>query len=63
MDETKNRWGRPRTETPKRINLKVRIDDKMNDALIEYCRKRDLPKTIVIRQAIRQLLEKEGVDL
>ena len=51
------RMGRPKIANPKTIDLKVRIDQDMNDKLQAYCKKHGIVRTEVIRQGIRLILE------
>ena len=53
------RTGRPKSENPKSIDIKVRIDDEMNKKLIEYAAKHNISRTEVIRTGIKMVLESE----
>ena len=57
------RIGRPKIENPLNHNIKVRVDDKTNQSLLQYAQKHNLHRTEVIRQAIQQLLLKEEAFL
>lgn len=51
--------GRPKSENPKDITVKGRIDAQTNERLIAYCEKHDMTVTDVIRKGIDMVLEKE----
>ncbi len=51
------RTGRPKIANPKNIELKLRLDQDMNDKLLAYCKKHGIVRTEVIRQGIRLILE------
>ena len=53
------RTGRPKVENPLDHNIKVRIDDKMNQALLQYAEEHHQSRTEVIRKAIRYFLEQQ----
>ena len=53
------RTGRPKAENPKNHDIKVRIDERMNDALIRYAKKNHLTRTEAIRKGIELLLANE----
>ena len=53
------RTGRPKSENPKSIDIKVRIDDEMNKKLIEYAAKHNISRTEVIRTGIKMVLDSE----
>ena len=40
--------------------LSVKVNDNMKAELVEYANKKDLPISQVIRQAIREYLDKEN---
>ena len=50
------RTGRPKLDNPKNHDIKVRIDDKTNEAIIRYAEKHNIAKTEAIRRAIDLLL-------
>lgn len=50
------RTGRPRINNPKNVEIKARIDEKMNAALVEYCNINDVTRTDVIREGIRRVV-------
>ena len=53
------RTGRPKVENPKNHDLKVRIDEKTNNAIIAYAKKRNIARTEAIRRGIELLLADE----
>ncbi len=53
------RTGRPKSENPKSIDIKVRIDDEMNKKLIEYAAKHNISRTEVIRNGIKMVLDSD----
>ena len=53
------RTGRPKSENPKEIEVKARIDAKTNEELQEYCKRHQKTKTDVVREGIRLILERE----
>ena len=53
------RVGRPCASNPKDIRFSIRIDDKTNKALDEYCEQNRIKKAEAIRTAIEQLLYRE----
>ena len=53
------KMGRPKTDNPKTIEVKARIDEKTNKILMEYCEKNNMTKTDVVRKGIHLLLEKQ----
>lgn len=56
------RTGRPKTENPKTIEIKARIDEETNKRLIDYCKNHNTNKTEVVRKGINMVLEnKKGV--
>lgn len=53
------RTGRPPVESPKDIDLKVRIDASVNARLLAYCERHGLTRSEAIRKGIHELLAKE----
>ena len=53
------RTGRPKSDNPKNVDLKVRIDEKMNSELISYAKENAITRTEVIRKSISLFLSKE----
>lgn len=54
------KMGRPVGEGGRKSNnVKIRLDDNMNNSLIEYCKKNNITKAEAIRLGIHLLLEKK----
>ncbi len=53
------RTGRPKSENPKCIDIKVRIDSEMNKELVEYATKHNISRTEVIRKGIKLVLDSD----
>ena len=53
------RTGRPKTDNPKDMDLKVRVDKSTNDALEKYSKKNNITKAETVRRGIKILLQKE----
>lgn len=53
------RTGRPKSESPKTIEVKARIDEKTNERLNLYCDKHNVTRTDVVRMGIDEVLGKE----
>ena len=53
------RTGRPKSESPKTIEVKARIDEKTNERLNLYCEKYNVTRTDVVRMGIDEVLGKE----
>ncbi len=53
------RTGRPKSENPKNNDVKVRLDDKTLQELLEYCKVHNLTKAEAIRKGIHLLLAKK----
>ncbi len=51
--------GRPKSDNPKCINIKVRIDNEMNRKLVEYALKHNVSRTEVIRKGIKLVLDSD----
>ncbi len=49
--------GRPKVDNPKNIDVKVRLDEKTNQKLLEYCKIHNITRTEAIRQGIHLLLD------
>lgn len=58
-DEMSPRTGRPKSDNPKSIEVKARIDDKMNEKLTRYCEKHQMSRTDVVRKGLEIVLENE----
>lgn len=59
-DEMSPRTGRPKTDNPKDIQLKIRADRQTIDDLEYCCKKKAMTKSDVIRLGIQKV--KEEVD-
>lgn len=53
------RTGRPKSDYPKDVDVKVRIDQQTNQELLEYAHKNSLTRAEVIRKGIKMILGKE----
>lgn len=49
--------GRPKTENPLNVDLKVRLDGETNKKLLTYCAEHDITRAEAIRQGIHLLLK------
>lgn len=58
-EELSPRTGRPKSDNPKGIEVKARIDRETNDRLIEYCKKHGKTRTDVVREGIDLILGKK----
>ena len=53
------RTGRPKTDNPKTIEVKARIDEKTNEKLNNYCTKNNITRTDVVRKGIEKVLDEK----
>lgn len=53
------RTGRPKVENPKNHDLKLRVDEKTNNAIIAYAKRHNIARTEAIRRGIELLLADE----
>ncbi len=53
------RTGRPKSENPKNVDLKIRFDQATNQRLLQYCERHGVTRTEAIRRGIQLLLEQE----
>ena len=53
------RTGRPKSDNPLSVDIKVRVNRETNDKLIEYCEKYGVSRTEVIRKGIDLVLKNE----
>lgn len=53
------RTGRPKSERPKGIEVKARIDKETDKRLQDYCEKHGKTRTDVVREGIELVLGKE----
>ena len=57
-DELSPRTGRPKSDNPKEIEVKARIDSETNERLQEHCKKYHKTRTEVVREGIELVLGK-----
>lgn len=50
------RTGRPKSDNPRDIDIKVRIDKGTNDTLLQYCIEHNITRAEAIRQGINLIL-------
>ena len=50
------RTGRPKSDNPKDIDVKVRFDKQSHEELMEYCKKNGITRTEAIRKAVDLLI-------
>ena len=50
------RTGRPKSNNPKCVDIKVRIDEDINKKLLEYCKMNNLTRAAAIRKGIEEIL-------
>ena len=53
------RTGRPKSENPKGIEVKARIDEETDKRLQAYCQKHGKTRTDVVREGIELVLGQE----
>lgn len=53
------RTGRPKTDNPLSVDVKVRIDAETNDELLKFAKKHNISRTEVIRKGIRLVLDSD----
>lgn len=53
------RTGRPKSLSPKTIEVKARIDKDTNERLNRYCKKHNVTRTDVVRFGIENVLGRE----
>ena len=53
------RTGRPKSDSPKSIEVKARIDKNLNDRLEKYCKEENTTRTEVVRRGIIRILDSE----
>lgn len=51
--------GRPKSNNPKSIEVKARIDKDLNDRLLAYCKRHNLTRTDVVRKGIEMVIKKK----
>lgn len=50
------KMGRPKSDNPKDIDVKVRFDKELHGKLLDYCEKHNITRTEAIRQGVHLLL-------
>ncbi len=50
------RTGRPKLANPKTIEVKARIDESLNNKLVDFCKKHGVTRTDVVRMGIEKVL-------
>ena len=58
MKNVSPRTGRPKSENPKSVDIKVRLDEATHDKLLAYCKENGVTKAEAIRAGIDLLLKK-----
>ena len=53
------RTGRPKSENPLNVDVKVRLDSETSRRLDDYCKKHGITRTEAIRKGIHLLLGRE----
>lgn len=53
------RTGRPKSENPKNIDIKIRIDEDTNVKLLEYAKENKITRVEAIRRGISKILSKK----
>lgn len=51
--------GRPKSDKPKYLEVKARIDAETDRKLQNYCNANNVTRTEVVRQGIKKVIEKE----
>lgn len=51
--------GRPKSENPKDIDVKVRFDKDLSNKLMQYCQNHNITRTEAIRRGVHLLLSQE----
>lgn len=54
-----SKMGRPKAENPKNVNYTIRLDEKTETRLKEYCERHGISRGEAIRQGIHLLLAQE----
>ncbi|AXI27287.1 CopG family transcriptional regulator [Gemella sp. ND 6198] len=55
----KPRKGRPKSDNPLNVDLKVRVTEETNKKLLDYAKKNNLTKVEVIRKGIEIVLKSD----
>ena len=58
-DNLSPRTGRPKSEKPKTIEVKARIDAETDVRLSEYCKLNNLTRTDVVRKGLTLVLDEK----
>lgn len=53
------RTGRPIIGAKKDIDVKVRFDKELHDALVQYCEQNNITRTQVIRESVSCFLQRK----
>lgn len=53
------RTGRPKSENPKDIDVKVRFDKDLHEKMMSYCNEHNITRTEAIRQGILLLISQK----
>lgn len=53
------KMGRPKSDNPKDIDIKVRVDTVTHKRLLDYCDQHNITKAEAIRQGIQLLFQKK----
>lgn len=48
--------GRPKSDNPKNVDVKVRFDESTHKELLAYCEAHNITRTEALRQGVRLLL-------
>lgn len=51
--------GRPKSENPKNIDVKVRFDQETHEKLLAYCEEHNISRTEALRRGVQLLLEQK----
>lgn len=51
--------GRPKSENPKDISIKIRFDKNLYEMLMSYCNKFNITRTEAIRQGVLLLISQK----
>ena len=51
--------GRPKSDNPKDVDIKVRVDGETNQKLLEYCEQHGITRAEAIRQGIHLVIGKK----
>ncbi len=51
--------GRPKSQNPKNIDVKVRFDEELHNKLMKYCSEHNITRTEAIRNGVHLLLSED----